>query len=128
MRVAREGRAPRRLVQTPEIPGFTKLHCLPRDAYYCGGELVPIFDDQERVNHALAHRVCADQIVPYPPGIPVLVSGQLITPAIVQYLGDLMRSQKRVEMHGVVMEGYHPCIRVLKASEEKSLHRVTRRA
>jgi len=124
MRIAREGRSPRRLVQTPEIPGFTRLRCLPRDAYYCGGELVPLFDDQERVNHALAQRVCADQIVPYPPGIPVLVPGQLITPAIVQYLGDLLRSQKRVETHGVVMEGYQPCIRVLKPAEEKSLHRI----
>ena len=124
MRIAREGRAPRRLVQTPEIPGFTKLRCLPRDAYYCGGELVPLFDEHERVNHALAQRVCADQIVPYPPGIPVLVPGQLITPAIVQYLGDLLRSQKRVEMHGVVMEGYQPCIRVLKPAEEKSLRRI----
>ena len=124
MRIAREGRSPRRLVQTPEIPGFTKLRCLPRDAYYCGGELMPVFDEQERVNHALAQRVCADQIVPSPPGIPVLVPGQLITPAIIQYLGDLLRSQKRVEMHGVVMEGYQPCIRVLKPSEEKSLRRI----
>jgi len=124
MRIAREGRAPRRLVQTPEIPEFTKLRCLPRDAYYCGGELVPVFDEHERVNHALAQRICADQIVPYPPGIPVLVPGQLITPAIVQYLGDLLRSQKRVEMHGVVMEGYQPCVRVLKPAEEKSLRRI----
>ena len=82
------------------------------------------FDEHERVNHALAPRVCADPIVPYPPGIPVLVPGQLITPAIIQYLGDLLRSQKRVEMHGVVMEGYQPCIRVLKPAEEKSLRRI----
>src|SRR5215475_897509 len=47
MRIARENRAPRRLVQTPEIPAFTKLIFLPRDAYYCGGELVPVFDDRE---------------------------------------------------------------------------------
>ena len=79
MRIAREGRAPRRLVQTPEIPGFTQLRYLPRDAYYCGGELVPVFDERERVNRELAGHVCADQIVPYPPGIPVLVPGQLIT-------------------------------------------------
>ena len=79
MRIAREGRTPRRLVRTPEVPAFTKLKYLPRDAYYCGGELMPVFDDRERVNRALAGRVCADQIVPYPPGIPVLVPGQLIT-------------------------------------------------
>ena len=53
MRIARQGRPPRRLVQTPEIPGFTELRYLPRDAYYCGGELVPVFDERERVNRSL---------------------------------------------------------------------------
>jgi arginine decarboxylase len=124
MRIARENKAPRRLVQTPEIPPFTKLRYLPRDAYYCGGELVPVFDDRERVNKELAGRVCADQIVPYPPGIPVLVPGQLITSKIIGYLGDLLHSHKRMEMHGVVYEGYLPCIRVLKPAEEKGLQRL----
>ncbi|MGD9951449.1 MAG: aminotransferase class I/II-fold pyridoxal phosphate-dependent enzyme [Burkholderiales bacterium] len=121
MRIAREKRAPRRLVRTPEIPPFTKLRYLPRDAFYCGGELVPLLDDKERVNKALAHRVCADQIVPYPPGIPVLVPGQAITRDIAEYLAGLLRSQKRMEIHGVVYEGYQPCVRVLKPAEEKSL-------
>src|SRR5216110_1536224 len=124
MRIARENRAPRRLVQTPEIPAFTRLRFLPRDAYYCGGELVPVFDDRERVNKKLAGRVCADQIVPYPPGIPVLVPGQLVTSQIVDYIADLLHSHKRMEMHGVVHEGYLPCIRVLKPEEEKSLQRL----
>jgi arginine decarboxylase len=121
MRIAREKRAPRRLVRTPEIPQFTKLRYLPRDAFYCGGELVPVLDDKERVNQALARRVCADQIVPYPPGIPVLVPGQLITRDIAEYLASLLRSQKRMEIHGVVYEGYQPCVRVLRAEEEKGL-------
>jgi arginine decarboxylase len=121
MRIAREGRHPRRLVQTPEIPGFTRLQFLPRDAYYCGGELVPVFDERERVNRALAGRVCADQIVPYPPGIPVLVPGQRITAKVLEYLGGLLHSHKRMEMHGIVHEGYLPCIRVLKPAEEKGL-------
>src|SRR6185436_10641883 len=82
MRISREKRAPRRLVRTPEIPALTKLRYLPRDAYYCGGELLPVFDERERVNRALSRRVCADGIVPYPPGIPVLVPGQVITPKI----------------------------------------------
>jgi arginine decarboxylase len=124
MRIAREKRAPRRLVRTPEIPAFTKLRYLPRDAFYCGGELAPVFDDKERVNKALARRVCADQIVPYPPGIPVLVPGQVITRDIAEYLASLLRSQKRMEIHGVVHEGYQPCVRVLKAAEEKGLRPV----
>jgi len=124
MRIARENRAPRRLVQTPEIPAFTKLIFLPRDAYYCGGELLPVLDENERVNRKLAGRICADQIVPYPPGIPVLVPGQLITRKVAEYVANLLRSQKRMEMHGIVHEGYVPCIRVLKAAEEKSLTRL----
>jgi len=124
MRIARENRAPRRLVQTPEIPAFTKLKYLPRDAYYCGGELVPVFDERERVSRRLAGRVVADQIVPYPPGIPVLVPGQLITRKIVDYLGHLLHSHKRMEMHGVVHEGYLPCIRVLKPEEERGLQKL----
>jgi arginine decarboxylase len=125
MRIARENRAPRRLVQTPEIPSFTKLVYLPRDAYYCGGELLPVLDERERVNRALTGRICADQIVPYPPGIPVLVPGQLITRAVAEYVADLLRSQKRMEMHGIVHEGYQPCIRILKREEEKGLTRLS---
>ncbi|HXU42503.1 MAG TPA: aminotransferase class I/II-fold pyridoxal phosphate-dependent enzyme, partial [Burkholderiales bacterium] len=125
MRIARENRAPRRLVQTPEIPAFTRLTFLPRDAYYCGGELLPVLDERERVNRALAGRICADQIVPYPPGVPVLVPGQLITRNVAEYVADLLRSQKRMEMHGIVHEGYAPCIRVLKPGEEKGLTRLS---
>jgi arginine decarboxylase len=121
MRIAREKRAPRRLVRTPEIPAFTRLRYLPRDAYYCGGELVPLFDEKERVNRALARRVCADQVVPYPPGIPVLVPGQVITRDVAEYLASLLRSQKRMEMHGIVYEGYQPCVRALSAQEEQKL-------
>jgi len=121
MRIARLARTPRRLVQTPEIPAFTKLRFLPRDAYYCGGELLPVFDERERFNRALAGRVCADQIVPYPPGIPVLVPGQLITRNILDYVGTLLHSYRSMEMHGIVREGYLPCIRVLKPAEEKGL-------
>ena len=54
----------------------------------------------------------------------VLVPGQLITSKIVNYLGDLLHSTKRMEMHGMVHEGYLPCIRVLKRTEEKDLQRL----
>jgi hypothetical protein len=29
-----------------------------------------------------------------------------------------------MEIHGVVYEGYQPCVRVLKAAEERGLHRI----
>ncbi|HTT10592.1 MAG TPA: aminotransferase class I/II-fold pyridoxal phosphate-dependent enzyme [Burkholderiaceae bacterium] len=121
MRIAREKRAPRRLYRTPDIPGFTELMYLPRDAYYCGGELIPLLDDNDQPNANLVGRTCADQIVPYPPGIPVLVPGQLITENIVEYLIRYLRVQNKVELHGVVYQGYFPSIRVLMASEERRL-------
>ena len=124
MRIAREGRAPRRLYQAPDIPKFTALKFLPRDAYYCGGEPLPILDDRDNINKALVDRVCADQITPYPPGIPVLVPGQIVTREVLDYLGGLLRSQKRMELHGIVHDGYIPCLRVLKASEERGLKRL----
>ena len=124
MRIAREGRAPRRLYQAPDIPEFTQLAVLPRDAYYCGGEALPILDEKDHVNRALVERVCADQITPYPPGIPVLVPGQVVTREVIDYLAGLLRSQKQMEMHGIVYDGYIPCLRVLTAPEERSLKRL----
>jgi arginine decarboxylase len=124
MRIAREGRAPRRLYQFPEIPEFTRLKVLPRDAYYCGGEPVALLDARENTNRALVDRVCADQITPYPPGIPVLVPGQVITDEVLDFLVGLLRSQKRMELHGVLYDGYIPCLRVLRAAEERGLKKV----
>ncbi|MND05554.1 hypothetical protein D3C83_264150 [compost metagenome] len=54
----------------------------------------------------------------------MLVPGQLITPKVAGFLANLLRSQKRTEVHGIVHEGYQPCVRVLKPSEERGLRRV----
>ena len=124
MRIARERRAPRRLYRTPEIPSFTHLKYLPRDAFYCGGEVLPILDEHDKLNLELNGKVVADQVTPYPPGIPVLVPGQVITQEILHYLSGLMRSHKRIELHGIVYDGYLPCVRVLTASDEKGLKKL----
>ena len=124
MRIAREKRAPRRLYRTPDLPPFTELVYLPRDAYYCGGELVPLLDENDQPNKALIGRICNDQVVPYPPGIPVLVPGQLITDNIVEYLIRYLRVQNKVELHGVVYQGYFPSVRVLSAAEEMKIARL----
>ncbi|MBV1776216.1 aminotransferase class I/II-fold pyridoxal phosphate-dependent enzyme [Burkholderiaceae bacterium DAT-1] len=121
MRIARERRAAGRLYRTPNIPHFTSLKYLPRDAFYCEGELVPLLDEADQVNQKLAGQISADQIVPYPPGIPVLVPGQVITPEIISYLVTLLRSQKQVELHGVVFDGWLPCIRILRDDEQQVL-------
>ncbi|WP_199154782.1 aminotransferase class I/II-fold pyridoxal phosphate-dependent enzyme [Chromobacterium sp. ASV23] len=117
LRLTKEGRPPRALGRMPEIPRFTRLACLPRDAFYEAGERLPLLDDDGRPNAALSGRVCCDQIVPYPPGIPVLVPGQVIDDTILAYLARLQKTQKTIEMHGLAEDGGEFYVRVLRPEE-----------
>ena len=117
LRLAKEKRAPRAVGRMPEIPRFSRLACLPRDAFYEAGERLPLLDDDGRPNAALNGRVCCDQIVPYPPGIPVLVPGQVIDDSILSYLARLQKTQKTIEMHGLAEDGGEMYVRVLKYRE-----------
>jgi lysine decarboxylase len=51
---------------------------LPRDAFFGRTESVPI-------EHANG-RVAAEQITPYPPGIPAVVPGERLNRAVLDYL------------------------------------------
>lgn len=52
--------------------------CLPRDAFFGPAESVPA--------RQAAGRVAAEQITPYPPGIPVIVPGERISREVIDYL------------------------------------------
>jgi len=43
-------------------------------------------------------KISGESVIPYPPGIPVLVPGEEITPEIVEYLTSVRRTG--VEIHG----------------------------
>jgi arginine decarboxylase len=121
MRIARERRpplAPRRL---PDLPRFGGLRLLPRDAFYTEGEQLPLLDDADGPDGTLVGRVAADAIVPYPPGIPVVVPGQIITADLLAYLAGLLRSPRREEIHGLVTVGHRACLRVVTRAEEAAL-------
>ncbi|MGW2715392.1 Orn/Lys/Arg family decarboxylase [Streptomyces sp. NPDC001356] len=51
---------------------------LPRDAFFASAEHVP-------ARHAVG-RVAAETISPYPPGVPVVAPGEVITREVVDYL------------------------------------------
>jgi arginine decarboxylase len=57
---------------------------LPRDAFFGPTEDVPA---REAVG-----RVAAEQITPYPPGIPVIVPGERINDAVIDYLASGLRA------------------------------------
>jgi len=121
LRLAKERRPERVNARMPELPRFTRLACLPRDAFYEYGERIPLVDEQGQPNPALEGRVCCDQIVPYPPGIPVLVPGQVVALEIVAFLTRMMRTQRSIEMHGLAMHEGELCLRVLAPNELDSL-------
>jgi arginine/lysine/ornithine decarboxylase len=53
----------------------------PREAFFANSEVIPIAETQERI--------CAEIICPYPPGIPVLMPGEIITKSALEYLQEI---------------------------------------
>ncbi|MEO0014302.1 MAG: hypothetical protein RLZZ535_2691, partial [Cyanobacteriota bacterium] len=73
--VRANGRSP--LLPTPYVAKIS-----PRQAYFRATETVPI--DQA------SDRFCGELICPYPPGIPLLMPGEIITPEVIKYLKQLI--------------------------------------
>ncbi|MDD1415560.1 aminotransferase class I/II-fold pyridoxal phosphate-dependent enzyme [Dolichospermum sp. ST_con] len=55
----------------------------PREAFFANSETLPIEKTLERI--------CAEIICPYPPGIPVLMPGELITKTALEYLQEIQK-------------------------------------
>ncbi len=79
----------------------------PRFAFYCDGEGVNLRD--------AVGRVATLMVTPYPPGIPVLVPGQIISKEIVSALQTY--NDYGVEIHGL----HENQIKVMTIKEEKEL-------
>lgn len=65
------------VVETPPIPQLTLT---PRDAFYGDTEIIPFRES--------ADRIIAEFIYVYPPGIPILLPGELISQAHIDYIID----------------------------------------
>lgn len=103
-----------------KIPKFTSLAGLPRDAFYHSGINLPLLKGG-KLNKQLIGRVCCDQIVPYPPGIPVLVPAQIIDEATLDYLAKLLTSETDFEIHGLMKIDEAYFLRVLTSAEAATL-------
>ncbi|MCD7947005.1 MAG: aminotransferase class V-fold PLP-dependent enzyme [Oscillospiraceae bacterium] len=65
-------------LQPPPLP---ELVLSPRQALFSAHKRVPLADN--------VGRICAEQIAPYPPGIPLVAPGERLTKKIVAYLTDI---------------------------------------
>eukprot|EP00188_Purpureofilum_apyrenoidigerum_P003102 Plantae.Rhodophyta-Purpureofilum_apyrenoidigerum.ctg3155.p2 GENE.Plantae.Rhodophyta-Purpureofilum_apyrenoidigerum.ctg3155~~Plantae.Rhodophyta-Purpureofilum_apyrenoidigerum.ctg3155.p2 ORF type:complete len:502 (+),score=81.86 Plantae.Rhodophyta-Purpureofilum_apyrenoidigerum.ctg3155:102-1607(+) len=64
--------------QIRKQPVFGEEVLSVRDAFLAEKELVPL--------QKSAQRICGSAVCPYPPGIPVLLPGERVTPACIEYL------------------------------------------
>ncbi|WP_417445763.1 aminotransferase class I/II-fold pyridoxal phosphate-dependent enzyme [Kangiella sp.] len=81
-----------------------ELACLPNEAFFGARECIQISDTE--------NRICAGLVTPYPPGIPLLVPGQIIRREQLEYLSALTNQNLTIQ------GSFDGEIYVLKQSEE----------
>ena len=87
-----------------------------RDAALCDGELVSL--------DASEGRICGQMVVPYPPGIPVLLPGLRITRPMIDLLLDVVATEGAGAVHGLFVRGKALMVEVLDRAEEGRVQRV----
>lgn len=77
---------------TFELPDWPPIRMRPREAFFAPST-------QIRVRDALG-RVASEMITPYPPGIPIICSGEVVTEQIIEYLSVEIAADFKV--HGLI--------------------------
>lgn len=73
-----------------DTPSFTRQEMSPHDAFFAASMALPLADCRERIS--------AEIVTPYPPGIPVLGPGEIVSAEIVDYLAAAAR--RGLHVHG----------------------------
>ena len=96
------------------LPALSEFRALPRDAYFGPSREIPLVSEQHGLNREVLGAISADLVVPYPPGIPVLIPGQIINEEIANFLLGLHHGSSGIEIHGLVHRGDEACLRVVR--------------
>lgn len=88
---------------TPPLPSLPPVAALPREAFYSETKIVPLEE--------AAGEISAEAITAYPPGIPLVCPGELITQEIIDYVSVLKR--ENADLQGLEDPEFNR-IRVLK--------------
>ncbi|MBE9105371.1 aminotransferase class I/II-fold pyridoxal phosphate-dependent enzyme [Nostoc cf. edaphicum LEGE 07299] len=80
------------------------LQFSPREAFFAVSEILPLTQTN--------NRICAEIVCPYPPGIPVLMPGEVITKPVLDYLQQIQA------MGGLISGCADSSLRTLKVVKE----------
>ncbi|MBW4565744.1 MAG: aminotransferase class I/II-fold pyridoxal phosphate-dependent enzyme [Mojavia pulchra JT2-VF2] len=69
------------ICQNPPSEFEYSLKISPREAFFAASETLPLLETCDRI--------CAEIVCPYPPGIPVLMPGEVITKSAIEYLQQI---------------------------------------
>ncbi|BCL36648.1 aminotransferase class I/II-fold pyridoxal phosphate-dependent enzyme [Nostoc sp. MS1] len=78
----------------------------PREAFFAASEMIPV--------EQAGDRICAEIICPYPPGIPVIMPGEVITKPALEYLQHIQ------SLGGFITGCSDPSLRSLKVVKNNS--------
>lgn len=84
----RAGYRPLAAEPPPAMP-HPRVQMSPREAFFASKRRVPFKDS--------IHHIAGEMVVPYPPGIPCLLPGEMITPEVYSCLQELIRSGVRLQ-------------------------------
>ena len=100
--LAARARRGAKALPVPPPPAENRQHCAPREAYFSPSVYRPLRE--------AAGRTSADTITLYPPGVPILIPGEEVSPEAVEYLGFMAGRGARVDG---ILELEEPHIRVI---------------
>ncbi len=83
-------RAIKHLTWEEELPPIPHMFMSPRDAYFRESEKIPWREAKGRIS--------AEMIVPYPPGIPTICPGEIVTDEVWDFLNN--QKEKGRHLHG----------------------------
>ncbi len=88
--IAQDQRRPtrddRETIQSP--PELPELVLSPRQATFMPSRAVPLSD--------AIGEICAEQVIPYPPGVPLLMPGEIISAEMIEYVQYLQRQRIKI--------------------------------
>jgi arginine/lysine/ornithine decarboxylase len=80
-----------------------RMALTPRQAFFAQHATVALTE--------AAGRICAEPLVPYPPGVPLCVPGEVLEPAALERIRGWIAAGGR--MQGIVGSVEHPQVRVV---------------